>query len=79
MAPDGRNQTLLVDVPSGWGAHRPTWSPDETEIAFQTDPKVSGLTSTLEIYKAVVATGQLIRLTSNRTYDGNPDWSPILP
>ena len=49
----------------------PTWSPDGSKIAFQSDRA-----GNFEIY-AMTATGTgVTRLTNNTAVDGQPTWGP---
>lgn len=49
----------------------PFWSPDATEIVFQ-----SNLTGNWQLYKLNVATKEVKRLTENKFNDVTPSWSP---
>jgi Tol biopolymer transport system component len=67
------NNSLLA----GREAYEPAWSPDGTNIAFQSwehDPlRIEGNS---EIYTMDVDGGNLVRLTDNSAYDDYPTWSP---
>ncbi len=54
------------------------WSPDGTQLAFNSWPCVVdyGNCATAELYVVTVPDGQLTRLTNNAIYDGDPAWSP---
>jgi len=67
--PDGGNLDRLTSA-TGFD---PAWSPDGTEIAFESD-RNKGFGS--EIYVQTVGTDQAVRLTRNQANDRTPKWSP---
>jgi Tol biopolymer transport system component len=84
MAADGSQVTQLT---SGSGVDQvPTWSPDETTIAYSNlgahtnlgtnTPPHSGFTPTEEIWTVPASGGTPTRLTQNRVPDDTPSYSP---
>ncbi len=69
MASDGTERAPLTLVP---GDARPTWSPDGRYVVFMS-PERDG---NWELYRLEVATGVVVRMTSNPAIDGLPAVSP---
>jgi Tol biopolymer transport system component len=70
MDADGSNLKRLTDHPDDdrW----PTWSPDGTRIAFQSDRD-----GNWEIYLMNADGSGLFRLTENDKKDTEPAWRPV--
>ena len=73
MDADGGNLQNLTNDPSG--DRSPSWSPDGTRIAFQSD-RDNDRDHNIEIYVMDAEDGNLQRLTNNLTEDEDPSWSP---
>src|SRR5215218_6159264 len=76
-AADGSNQTRLTSVNAN--DSNPSWSPDGTKIAFNTnrDSTEEGNIANHEIYVMNAADGSNpVRLTNNPAWDSLPRWSP---
>lgn len=87
-SPDGRTLvftrgTELWTVVPGRSARRlpldpalkaedPAWSPDGTRIAFTGEDA----TQNVDVYVLVLATGQVVRLTTDPAQEYDPSWSP---
>lgn len=69
---DGSNPVQITDAKKGF-AFNPCWSPDGTRIifdAYKKDKKDS------DLYIIDVDGNNLVQLTVNKSYDGQPYWSP---
>jgi len=68
MNADGRGPRRVTDMLLD--DRRPSWSPDGTRIAFQSDRD-----GNWEVYSMNADGGALARLTTHGAYDGYPSWS----
>ena len=50
----------------------PKWSPNGKELVFQSE-----LDGNIDIYRLILETDSLIRLTNNPAEDHEPSWSPF--
>jgi hypothetical protein len=71
MNADGTNQTNLTGLTSFTFSGNPSYSPDGTQITFQTNRDGNN-----EVYKMTSSGGSQTRLTTNSAMDGAPAWSP---
>ena len=75
MKPDGSAKRQLTDDENTQD-DQPAYSPDGTRISFVSD-RDSNAAFPQEIYTMNAADGSAIRrLTTNRAFDGYPDWQP---
>lgn len=76
MNADGSDQKRLTDDPGD--DNSPTWSPDGTRIAFAALRNVEGAvdepSENYEIYVMDAEGSDLIQLTTNTSWDWQPDW-----
>jgi hypothetical protein len=70
IKPDGTDQKQLTNT---GGNFDPAWSPDGTEIAFES---IRDRHNGTEIYVMNADGSQIVRLTNNSTIDRTPKWSP---
>lgn len=69
---DGFNQPKLT-IPGAWEIGFTTgWAPNSKEIVFSASQKRWG--GNVEIYKYNIATHEIINLTNQMGYDGEPNW-----
>ena len=71
MKADGTNLKNLTNTPPPKSEWVPTWSPDGQRIAFASDRDGDS-----EVYVMNNNGSNLVQLTKNNGYDGNPRWSP---
>lgn len=71
---DGTNYRVLTpdDNLTTYLDSEPSWSPDGNYIVYMSSKSGLG-----EIYRINVETGEIVRLTDNKTADGSPSWSPV--
>ena len=69
--------TTLFDVPSAYDS-APSWSPDATKIAFESNADVGGANPErdMEIWVMGADGTRPTQLTSNTAHDEGPSWSP---
>jgi dipeptidyl aminopeptidase/acylaminoacyl peptidase len=70
MNPDGSDLTKVFDAPGAFDS-APAWSPDGTEIAFESDKDGDG-----EIYVMKADGTDVRQLTNNTIHDEGPAWAP---
>ena len=68
---DGGNQVQITDAKKGY-AFNPCWSPDGKHIIFDAYKKDKKDT---DLYIIDIDGNNLVQLTVNKSYDGQPYWS----
>jgi Tol biopolymer transport system component len=53
---------------------RPVWSPDGRKIAFHGNANESGSNPNFEIYVMDAGGDNVVRLTTNDSFDAHPNW-----
>jgi TolB protein len=73
----GGGLTTLYDVPGAYDS-APAWSPDGTQIAFESDADVAGANPErdMEIWVMQADGSKPTQLTGNTAHDEGPAWSP---
>ena len=74
---DGSGPTALFDVPGAWDS-APAWSPDGTNLSFESNADVAGANpeGDMEIWVMQADGGRPTQLTANTAHDEGPAWSP---
>jgi len=74
---DGGGLTTLYDVPGAYDS-APAWSPDGTQIAFESNADVGGANPErdMELWVMQADGSRPTQLTANAAHDEGPAWSP---